>query len=440
MILKGSQRGGGQNLAVHLMRMDDNDHVRVHELRGFASDDLKGAFKEVEAVSLGTKCRQYLFSLSINPPEDQTIPAEEFESTIDRIEERLGLTGQPRAIVLHEKNARLHAHCVWSRIDTGTMTARPMSFFKRKLTGLSRELYLEHGWDMPRGLISPSGRNPTNFTLAEWQQAKRLQQDPRWMKQVVRDCWARSDNRKSFEQGLSEHALFLARGDRRGFIVMDHAGQVQSLTRTLGLKTKELAARLGDPEALRDLNAAKAEAAKLLTPAMQRHVKESRAAFDARAKVLAGYRAEMVAHHRAARETMSARQAETRRRETAIRAARLPKGLSGLWHRITGKYQQIRRENEREANLMARSHAGERQELVEKQMDQRRVLEARIKELRESQAERLRDLRREMGRYLGFHLRQGFGGQVARGHDASAARTAERSRAPGSSLTLKLER
>lgn len=211
MILKGSQRGGGQNLAVHLMRMDDNDHVHVHELRGFAGDDLKGAFKEAEAVSLGTKCQQYLFSLSINPPEDRTISAEEFEATINRAEERLGLTGQPRAIVMHEKNARLHAHCVWSRIDAQTMTARPMSFFKSKLTDLSRDLYLEHGWDMPRGLISPEGRNPKNFTLAGWQQVKRLGQDPRWMKQVVQSCWSRSDDRKSFERSLGTCAVSGAR-------------------------------------------------------------------------------------------------------------------------------------------------------------------------------------------------------------------------------------
>ena len=39
MILKASQRGGGQNLAVHLMRTDDNEHVRVHELRGLPMAD-----------------------------------------------------------------------------------------------------------------------------------------------------------------------------------------------------------------------------------------------------------------------------------------------------------------------------------------------------------------------------------------------------------------
>lgn len=61
MILKGSQRGGGQNLAVHLMKMDDNEHVRLHELRGFASENLRSAFRETEAISRGTKCQQYLF-------------------------------------------------------------------------------------------------------------------------------------------------------------------------------------------------------------------------------------------------------------------------------------------------------------------------------------------------------------------------------------------
>ncbi len=69
MILKASQRGGGWDLAVQLMRTDDNEHVRVHEIRGFAADDLRGAFKEAEAISSATRCRQYLFSLSLSPPE-----------------------------------------------------------------------------------------------------------------------------------------------------------------------------------------------------------------------------------------------------------------------------------------------------------------------------------------------------------------------------------
>ena len=37
MILKGSQRGGAKALALHLLRADENEHVEVHELRGFVS-------------------------------------------------------------------------------------------------------------------------------------------------------------------------------------------------------------------------------------------------------------------------------------------------------------------------------------------------------------------------------------------------------------------
>ncbi|GEM_PF-1262451 len=50
MILKGNQRGGAKDLALHLMK-DENDHVEVHELRGFASDTLMGAFNEAYAIS-----------------------------------------------------------------------------------------------------------------------------------------------------------------------------------------------------------------------------------------------------------------------------------------------------------------------------------------------------------------------------------------------------
>lgn len=145
MILKASQRGGGQDLAAHLLRRDENEHVLVHEVRGFVTDDLHGAFKEAHAVSRGTKCQQYLFSVSLSPPEKESVAVEAFEDAIDRIEAKMGLEGQPRAIVFHEKNGRRHAHCVWSRIDAETMTAKQLSHFKMKLQDISRDLYLEHG-------------------------------------------------------------------------------------------------------------------------------------------------------------------------------------------------------------------------------------------------------------------------------------------------------
>lgn len=40
MILKGSQRGASKQMATHLLKTQDNEHIEVHELRGFLSDDL----------------------------------------------------------------------------------------------------------------------------------------------------------------------------------------------------------------------------------------------------------------------------------------------------------------------------------------------------------------------------------------------------------------
>lgn len=116
MILVGNQRGGAKDLAFHLFK-DEIDHVELHELRGFASDTLMGALMETYAISRGTKARQFMFSLSLNPPKEADVPTADFENAIERIEKKLGLSGQPRAIVFHEKEGRRHAHAVWSRID-----------------------------------------------------------------------------------------------------------------------------------------------------------------------------------------------------------------------------------------------------------------------------------------------------------------------------------
>ena len=106
MILEANQRGGGKALALHLLNTVDNDHVEVHEVSGFMSDDLVEAFTEAYAISKGTRCKQFLFSLSLNPPEHESVPIEVFEDAIFRIEHKLGLSGQPRSIVFHEKEGR----------------------------------------------------------------------------------------------------------------------------------------------------------------------------------------------------------------------------------------------------------------------------------------------------------------------------------------------
>ncbi|BBK29690.1 relaxase/mobilization nuclease-like protein [Stella humosa] len=400
MILKASQRAGGKQLAVHLLRMDENDHVEVHELRGFVADDLNGAFHEAYAVSRGTKCRQFLFSLSLNPPETENVPVEAFEAAIDTIEERLGLTGQPRAIVFHEKEGRRHAHCVWSRIDAQTMRAVHLPHFKRKLHDLSRQLYLEHGWRMPAGLADSRNRDPLNFTRQEWQQARRAKVDPKAQKALLQECWSVSDSRAAFANALAAKGYYLAQGDRRGFVAVDYKGEVYSLSRWLSIKPKEIAARLGDPQDLPTVERTRADLASRMTAKLRAHIAAADAEFAERKMAMDAKRLQLVQRQRVVRQDLKAVQETRTILESRQRANRLRKGLLGLWDWVTGRSKKIREQNAQEAALAGKRDRAEKQALIEQQLAERRRLQHEIRQARRIHTVETGRLNREIGTYL----------------------------------------
>lgn len=156
MILNGNSRGNSQNLADHLMK-PENEVVEIYAMRGFISNTLEGAFQESLAMSRATRCKAHLYSLSLSPPKSAIVSNAEFEKAIDRAEKQLNLVGQPRVIVMHEKRGddgvlRRHAHAVWSRIDMRQGKAITMSYDRKILREVSRELFVNHGWSMPDGL------------------------------------------------------------------------------------------------------------------------------------------------------------------------------------------------------------------------------------------------------------------------------------------------
>ncbi|MCU7938359.1 MAG: relaxase/mobilization nuclease domain-containing protein [gamma proteobacterium symbiont of Bathyaustriella thionipta] len=259
MILKASKRGGARQLARHLMNGEKNEHVTIHEVSGFASDNVTNALDEIHAISKGTRCSRFMFSLSLSPPQNESVPVHVFEDALDRIEKKLGLVDQPRVIVFHEKQGRRHAHCIWSRIKTEEIKAIDQPYFKNKLQVIAKQLYLEHGWELPKGFIDPKLKNPLNYTRAEWQQAARTNQNPKVIKAALQECWTISDNKKSFSSALNECGYYLAKGDRRGFVVVDIHGEVYSLTRQTGAKKKEIENRIGKADKLPSVTQVKAD-------------------------------------------------------------------------------------------------------------------------------------------------------------------------------------
>lgn len=381
MILEGNERGGAKNLALHLMK-EENDHVTVHEIRGFMSDELLPALNEIYAISRGTKARKFMFSLSLNPPLDVDVSTEDFMRAIERAENDLGLTGQPRAIVFHEKNARRHCHVVWSRIDALKMKAIKIDYYKLKLMDISRDLYLEHGWEMPRGFIKSYERNPSNYTLAQWQQAKRSGKHSGDIKAAFQDCWAASDNLAAFKNALMERGYMLAIG-RRGYVAVDKHCEIYSVARQLpkGTNTKQLNERLGEPKDLPSVEEAKKQMASVMAQRLDTLGQEQKSTIDARRIELENTRSELVHAQKTEREALEAQQAELKHKETKQRQARFRRYLSGLWDRLTGRHASIQAQNKQEAKETLKQDQSQFDQLIFKHLNQRWTLQRRIERL-----------------------------------------------------------
>lgn len=423
MILKGSQRGGAKDLAQHLLKTEENEHVELHELRGFVSQDLTGALLESYAVSKGTRCQQFLFSLSLSPPETESVTIDVFEDALARIEKKMGLEGQPRAVVFHEKEGRRHGHAVWSRIDCGEMRAVNLPHFKLKLRDISRELYMEHGWKMPRGLMNSEERDPTNFTLAEWQQAKRAGHHPKTLKAMFQECWAVSDSKAAFEHALKERGFTMARGDRRGFVALDCQGEVFSVARMVGIKTKAVRARLGDPENLPSVDEAKTEVAKRMTPAVRRLMREAETERRENGAPLLKKRNQMGERHRQERGSLDEFHAARAAKEQQTRQERFSKGLRGLWDRVTGKHRRLRAQNERWAAESLARDREERQALIDRQLEERRTLQIFFRRARQRHTGTMAGLHRDIARFNSMAREPAPG--TLREEFASAARARE---------------
>jgi hypothetical protein len=404
MILKASQRAGAMELALHLLNGDDNDHVTVHDIRGFVADTLEGAFREAEAISRGTRCEKFLFSLSLNPPEDGDVSIDDFETAIADVERKLRLTEQPRVVVFHEKNGRRHCHVVWSRLmfseHTKRMIAINMAHFKRKLMDVSRDLYLRHGWKMPKGMMRGQSRSPFHLTREEHRQAMRLTQDPQAMKALFKGAWEQSDSLKTFGAALQERGFLLARGDRRGFVALDVMGGVYSLTRWIDVGTRDLKARLGKPEELPSLEQAKAFLSGRMTENLRRYLAEARhRAKDKRKPLVRDIRA-IVAVQRKEREALITQQETRWVQETRLRASRFTTGMAGLWQRVTGEHDRIRERNETEAKAGFERDREELHTLIRSHLKERQELQKTVLFYKEEQKTEAMRLRQEMAQYV----------------------------------------
>ena len=399
MIIVASQRGGAVAHGKHILNTRDNDHISVHEVRGYMAGDVMGALKEDQAIARGTKCKQHIYTASFNPPEDQMVSTDIFIQTIDGYEKHMKLAGQPRVIVFHEKEGRRHAHVSWSRIDRSTMTAKQMSHYKTRSKDYSRSLFLQRGWRMPEGLARDGRGNPQNYTLAEWQQAKRAGHNAKELKANIQDAWALSDNRASFVQALKGRGFYLARGNKGIHMAVTYDGHAVSIARQVKKPKKEIVSKLDDPTELRSIEETKAQIARDMMPVIKRHMNTHERKASAAVKALEQKRQALKENQIAVREKQKQVHALRWQQETQQRSERFRKGFKGLWDRLSGKHAALKKQNEQETLKAYERDKHEREAMIQKQIQERQKLQEQIRQERQRQAKERLTLYRDIERY-----------------------------------------
>lgn len=106
----------------------------------------------------------------------------------------------------------------------------------------------------------------------------------------------------------------------------------------------------------------------------------------------------MTEQHRKDRAAQKAYREKRWNEEQNIRSSRIRKGFKGLWDKLTFKYWNIRKQNEKEAWTCHVRDREERQELIEVQLGQRQNLQVKFAGMRQWHEEEMQTLMSDMVR------------------------------------------
>jgi len=248
MIIKSTVRGNGAKLADYLLQDKKNDRADLLDLRGWTADTLKNALRLSEAIAQHqTQCAKPFYHASFRLPSNETLTPEQWQHCADTLEQRLGLDGHHRALVLHTYKGEKHLHVVWDRIDEHTLKAVSLPFEHLRCKETARALEKELGLQRVRDERREPEKELAAPTRAEEQQARRKGQDLQEIRAAIREAWEQSTDGPQFADALGERGLVLAQGERRDYVAVDAQGGVYSIgKRTTGATAREVRAKLAD--------------------------------------------------------------------------------------------------------------------------------------------------------------------------------------------------
>lgn len=247
MIINGGQAGNVGWWTKHLQRDDTNTRAEVMEIKGLLAEDLESALKEMKAIADQSRSRgNFMYQANLNPEANERLTPEQWQQAIDILEKKLGFEGLQRIVVEHEKHGRVHRHVIWNRVDVDTLKVADITNNYEKHVEAAREI--EHALDLsPTPAPSQDQKLDRAPELWEIRAAERSGIDPAEVRAEMTGLWRTTDSGKAFAAAVDERGYILARGDRRDFCVVDHAGDAHSLARRIeDAKAKDVRERMAD--------------------------------------------------------------------------------------------------------------------------------------------------------------------------------------------------
>ncbi|HEY1009979.1 MAG TPA: hypothetical protein VGE58_07705 [Daejeonella sp.] len=211
------------------MAQKDNEAIRILDINGQINPQAEDLHRAVFLMGVSaelSKSEKGLYHAQINPAigEDAAMQDDHWLQAADILGKQLGLETQSRAIVLHTKKGRTHAHVVWERYDHAHQRMVSDSFSR---------------------LAQDRARKEMEATFGQAATPHRNKHRPE-LKASLSALWHQTGTGAQFVKAARQNSYIISEGSGRSpYMVVDTNGRSYDLTRQLqSVRLKEVRQRL----------------------------------------------------------------------------------------------------------------------------------------------------------------------------------------------------
>jgi hypothetical protein len=181
-------------------------------------------------------------------------------------------------------------------------------------------------------------------------------------------------------------------------VAVDYQGEVYSLSRWAGVKSKELKAKFGEQQ-LVSVAEAKEQIANTMTDRLKTYANTVKEQSLEKQHGLKTQKNEMVSKQRQEREKLQTLQIDRWAKESQERQAKIPQGWRKVWSFVKGELKTITKDNEQAVLQAKERDRQQKQALIDRQRQERLKLQEHFKALKQDHQKQMEQLKSHLAKY-----------------------------------------